>query len=219
VALTVLVPVNRLARAKGRLARLLTADERSALALATLHTVLDGLGSFEAVVLTADPEVAHFVVGRAEVIAESPDAKGLNPQLEFGVSQLLAAGRATDELAILHADLPLFLGGALSFLAESIGEQPCVGISPSRDGGTNAMLLRPPGLFPLCYGIDSAARHASAAREAGVHVAIAPSPAQELDLDHPEDIRELLSTPRGRESRAGRLLLAIGVDDRLDRIA
>lgn len=219
MALTVLVPVNRLDRAKGRLATLLTAEERSALALATLNTVLDGLKSFEAVVLTADPDVIHATAGRAEVLPESPDVAGLNAQLEFAVAHLLAAGRGANELAILHADLPLFLGGAISFLQDSIAGAPVVAISPSGDGGTNAMIMRPPGRFPLCYGIDSAARHQAAAAEAGFRVVVAPSPALELDLDTPDDVRELLSTHAGRETRAGLLLLAMGVDDRLDRLA
>lgn len=218
MALTVLVPVNRLDRAKGRLATLLTVRERAALALATLNTVLDGLRGFDPVILTADPDVAHAVAGRGEVLAESPDVSGLNPQLEYAVAHLIASGRAADELAILHADLPLFLDSALSFLVDSVGGAPAVAISPSGDGGTNAMLLRPPGRFPLCYGIDSAARHEAAARGAGFHVAVVRSPALELDLDTPEDIRMLLSSSLGRETRAGRLLLAMGVDDRLDRV-
>lgn len=219
MALTVLVPVNQLDRAKGRLATLLTADERSALALATLNTVLDGLNGFDAVVLTADPDVIRAVAGRAEVLAESPGVAGLNAQLEFAVASLFAAGRATDELAILHADLPLFLGGAIFFLLDSMAGDDVVAISPSGDGGTNAMVMRPPGRFSLCYGIDSAARHNAAAVHAGFRVVLAPSPALELDLDTPDDIRALLSTARGRETRAGLLLLAMGVDDRLDRRA
>jgi 2-phospho-L-lactate guanylyltransferase (CobY/MobA/RfbA family) len=80
------------------------------------------------------------------------------------------------------------------------------------------MLLRPPGRFPLCYGIDSAARHGAAARDAGFYVSVVRSPSLELDLDTPDDIRTLLSSALGRETRAGRLLLAMGVDDRLDRL-
>ena len=37
-----------------------------------------------------------------------------------------------------------------------------------------------------------------------------------LDLDTPEDIRELLRAPRGRQGAAGRYLQTIGVEERLE---
>jgi 2-phospho-L-lactate/phosphoenolpyruvate guanylyltransferase len=217
VPATVLVPVNSLERAKGRLATLLTQEERTALALATLNTVLDGLKGWDAVVLTADPHVRAAVGGRARVMDESSDTTGLNGQLEFALGELAAHRSGLGEVIILHADLPLFVTEALGSLQEAAGAAPAVALARAPDGGTNAMLLRPPGRFPLCYGVDSAARHVAAAKSASFDVVLIDSPALALDLDTPDDIRALLATPHGRESRAGVLLLALGIDDRLDR--
>ena len=80
----VLIPVNDLARAKGRLAGLLSPEEREQLALITLQTVLHAAGP-DAIVLTPDERIAGLVAGRARVLLESPKARGLNGQLEFAL--------------------------------------------------------------------------------------------------------------------------------------
>ena len=72
-----LIPVNRLARAKGRLAELLSPEERETLALITLETVLHAAGD-GAVVLTPDDRVRAAVGKRARVMDEDPHARGLS---------------------------------------------------------------------------------------------------------------------------------------------
>ena len=88
----------------------------------------------------------------------------------------------------------------------------------SRDGGTNAMLLRPPGKFPLRYGPGSYALHKSAAEKAGMTVRANFNRELRLDLDTPDDVRELLRAPRGRQGAAGVFLLSIDVEERLERL-
>jgi len=85
----------------------------------------------------------------------------------------------------------------------------------SRDGGTNAMLLCPPARFELAYGPDSFAKHVAAANAAGIEVRTNENRELRLDLDTPDDIRELLRAPRGRQGAAGRYLLSIGIEERL----
>ena len=85
----------------------------------------------------------------------------------------------------------------------------------SRDGGTNAMLLNPPGRFALAYGPGSHAKHRAAAEAAGMAVIANHNRELTLDLDTPDDIRELLRAPRGRQGAAGRYLQTIGVEERL----
>lgn len=213
MSVPVLVPVNRLDRAKGRLAALLSPEERTTLALITLETVLHAAGP-AAVVLTADRRVAEASNGKARVIAESADIEGLNPQLEAAVAQLVADGSGRDALLILHADLPLVTNEALEYLL-SMARPHSIAAVESRDGGTNAMLLQPPGEFPLAYGPSSFARHTAAARQAGMHVSVNENRELRLDLDTPDDIVELLRAPRGRQGAAGRYLLSIGVEARL----
>jgi len=198
----VLIPVNRFERAKGRLSERFSAAERAQLAIATFETVARAVhdAGLLSVALTPDPETVRALGLATEVIGESPQLHGLNGQLE-GIAPQLGA-----EILILHADLPLATGGAITAFLEAAGGAEAA-LVRSGDGGTNAMLLRPPGRFPLAYGANSFAAHDAAARAAGLTVAHIESPALALDLDTPADIAALLETSAGRESAAGRLIL------------
>jgi len=209
----VLIPVNRLDRAKGRLAGLLDAAERETLALITFEAVLHAAGG-GAIVLTADEAVAQRAEGRARVLRETSSVEGLNPQVEAAVAALRADGTAGDRLLILHADLPLASEGAVAALGEQSAPNSVVMVE-SPDGGTNAMLLHPPGRFPLAYGSGSFTAHWHAAEAAGVTAVRNENRELRLDLDTPADILELLRAPRGRQGAAGVFLLSIGIEARL----
>jgi len=216
ISVPVLIPVNQLDKAKGRLAELLSPAERETLSLITLEAVLHAVGE-SAIVLTPDARVADRVEGRARLLREDPARTGLNDQLEGAVAVLIADGTAAEALLILHADLPLASEEALDVLAgESLPNS--VVMVESRDGGTNAMLLRPPAKFALAYGRGSFALHESAARSAGMSVRANRNRELRLDLDTPDDIRELLRAPRGRQGAAGVFLLSIGIEERLERL-
>jgi 2-phospho-L-lactate guanylyltransferase len=212
----VLIPVNRLAQAKGRLAEVLTTGERRTLTLITLEAVLRAAGD-AAIVLTADPDVESVLRGRARVFPESPHASGLNGQLEVATAALIADGTAKESLLILHADLPLASNEALETL-EAASEPNSAVMVETRDGGTNAMLLRPPGKFSLAYGKGSFVAHERAVVSAGMTVIRNENRELRLDLDTPEDLRELLRAPRGRQGASGAYLLSIGIEQRLDRL-
>ncbi len=213
MSVPVLIPVNRLDRAKGRLADLLSPDERVTLAIITLETVLHAVGP-ASIVLTADPRVGDVAAGKARVLPEVAGRKGLNPQLEAAMAALIAEGTARESLLILHADLPLITPEAIENIL-AMAHPNTVTMVESRDGGTNAMLMQPPGKFALAYGPASFALHTSAARQAGMRVAVSANRELRLDLDTPEDITELLRAPRGRQGAAGRYLQSIGVEARI----
>lgn len=208
---TVLIPVNRLDRAKGRLAALLEPAERAELVRRSLSAVLAAVegARMEAVVLTSDGAVAAEVPAGVRVLAEEPELRGLSAQLQSAADRL-----GVDELLVLHADLPLVTAEALRDLVAQAPPAPSATLVRPADGGTNAMLLRPPGRFPLAYGRGSGDLHESAAREAGLAVRRADMPALALDLDTPTDARALLSTAEGRASEAGRYLVEIGIEGR-----
>jgi 2-phospho-L-lactate guanylyltransferase len=197
----VLIPVNRFDRAKGRLADFLGAAQREQLAIATFRTVIQAVrdAGLVSVALTPDPAAVKALAIAGRVVAETPDRHGLNGQLEGVITTL------GDEVLVLHADLPLATGQALKDFLQAAGDADAA-LVQSRDGGTNAMLLRPPGRFPLAYGPGSFAAHDAAARAAGLRVEHVESLALALDLDTPADIEQLLSMTRGRETVAGKLI-------------
>lgn len=209
--LTVLIPVNRLDRAKGRLATLLEPEERAELVRRSLATVLGAVrgAGMEAVVLTSDGAVVAGLPGGVRTLAEDPRRKGLSAQLERAAERL-----AVEEVLILHADLPLATAEALRDFEAQAPPAPSVTLVRPEDGGTNAMLLRPPGRFPLAYGGGSGDLHEAAARDAGIKVRRASAGALALDLDTPADVRRLLGDATGRACRAGDYLVGIGVEGR-----
>ncbi len=190
----VLIPVNRLDLAKSRLAGLLSAEERRELAVRTLRNVVQASRNLgETTVLTADPAVREALL-RARIMAEAPDVRGLNAQLEHAIEAL----GTPDELLILHADLPLATAPLLAKVAQPV-RPPAATLVRSRDGGTNAMLLRPAGTFALAYGPDSFDKHMAAALGARVAVREVHEPSLALDLDTPEDIATFMSMEAGAE--------------------
>jgi len=105
-----------------------------------------------------------------------------------GVSHLFGGGATA--VLVIPADIPLILADDISALVAG-RTQADVTIVPSRDGGTNALLLNAdcPSLF--AFGEDSAARHRGRAEAAGLSVHMRDFPLLAFDIDTIEDLREL----------------------------
>ncbi len=215
--ITALIPLKPPTEAKARLAGLLSPEERAELARVTFRSVADALfgASVPCAVLTPNArDAAGLTAGRGTIIKEQPSVHGLSAQIEVALDG--GAFEDGDAVLILHADLPLVTTRALRrLLAEARGQLAGVTMVQSADGGTNAMVLPLPRPFALHYGRNSFALHTEAARAAGLSVHTHRSPELALDLDTAADLRALLSTTRGRESPAGRLLIGMGIEARL----
>ena len=72
-------------------------------------------------------------------------------------------------------------------MASTHGRAPQINIAPSRDGGTNALMLQPPQAIPFAFGRDSFQRHRHLAAEAGIPVSVVESDSLVFDIDLPED--------------------------------
>jgi 2-phospho-L-lactate/phosphoenolpyruvate guanylyltransferase len=187
----VIIPVKPLRLAKSRLAKILTPEERQRFAEAMLRRVL--------AVVKSVPQVAGtLVISRdthALAIAREYGAKTIQ---ESGAPELNAAlMRATSVIAswgseavlVIPADLPLIAPEDVTNIIE-MGQQPrsvVLATDRNRDG-TNALLIRPPGLIDYAYGSGSYQRHAVRGRDAGAVVSIYESDRMLQDIDLPEDI-------------------------------
>ncbi|MGH2364735.1 MAG: 2-phospho-L-lactate guanylyltransferase [Chloroflexota bacterium] len=194
-----LVPVKSLAAAKSRLANELPPTQRSAVTLAMLRAVLEQLtltpGIDALATISRDDDVAAVAreLGSAS-LREQPG--GLNPALEQGRAWARELGAGA--LLVVPGDVPLArasdFGAVLAALAHMQG--PGVALTPSADGGTNALLLRPPELIPFRFGPDSAALHQQEAERRGVAVALVPRPRLAFDVDSPADYQRYLALER-----------------------
>ncbi len=208
-----LVPVRALAEGKKRLASLLSPLERVALARAMLEDVLDCLSRSPSVegiaVVTGDPDAADLALSfGAPALPDSPDG-GLNPSLEAAAAWARAT-RPDSAILILPADIPAAHPSDIAALASTDSD---VVLARARDGGTNALMLRPGVILPFAFGPESCARHRALARAAGFSVAVLERPGLSLDLDRPEDISFYLA--RAGSSRTLGLLHRLGVPSRL----
>ncbi len=213
-----LIPVKRLEQSKSRLLSSLPDAKRQALTLAMLEDLLAALeatrGLDQIAVTTPDPIVAKRAEAAGATILMRPEP-GLNAALEDGRERLTQT--ADSRLPPAEQDAILFVlgdvAGALPedferlLAAGAASEEPGVWLAPSADGGTSALLQRPAGVIPCCFGRDSAKRHREAAAEAGVAYHELPLASLAIDLDQPEDLEAFLAT-RGGGTRTRALLEA-----------
>jgi 2-phospho-L-lactate guanylyltransferase len=186
-----IVPVKPLNRAKSRLAAMLSPKAREHLAGAMLVHTLSAIHESQAVsgILVISRDNRALVLARkhgARTVQESGTPE-LNPALERA-SQVIASWNAQAAL-VLPADLPLLMAADIEGLVQQGRYQQSVVIGPDRaETGTNALLMRPPGLIPFLFGEASFARHTAAAESVGAAVHVYRSERLMLDLDTPDDV-------------------------------
>jgi len=208
----VVVPVRRLDSAKTRLAPLLSEAERAAAALAMARDVLSACAAqsgWETWVVSSDPSVLEIAgaAGARRVPEEGTTLLGA-----IGQAERMAQDAGAEALAVVLADLPWITPAALARVLEPEG--PVVAVRADSDGGTNALVRRPPVVVPALFGRASFARHERAAGRAGMPLRRVDVEELAFDLDRPEDVRRLL-----RDGRPGRTLeacLDMGLAERLD---
>jgi 2-phospho-L-lactate/phosphoenolpyruvate guanylyltransferase len=206
------VPVKRLAASKSRLAAALGREAVEALTLAMLGDVLDAIRASGRVdriaVATPDAEVgaAARALGAEARVADDP---GLNEALDATAATLADADGA---LLVVLGDVAGASGDDLAQLFAALDELSGTGavLAPARDGGTAALLRRPPGVLPSRFGADSAKAHRAAAEQAGVAFCELALPSLAIDLDREGDLRALLASPAAAP-RTRALLARIGV--------
>jgi 2-phospho-L-lactate guanylyltransferase len=202
-----LVPVKALAASKSRLAGG-DRGEIEALSLAMLHDVVAALLRVpelsRVAVVTPDAAVAEAAraAGAEALLRDDP---GLNPAVEAASAQL--APGEDDGVLVVLGDVAAVDPRDVSQLVRAT-PRPGVGLAPSRDGGTSALLRIPRGAIPARFGPDSAKRHRSEAERAGVAYRELCLPSLAIDVDVADDARAILAcTTLGPRTRAALLRL------------
>lgn len=188
----VIIPVKPLNRAKSRLAQALSPQQRQELAETMFRHVLQVVNQVPLIVGT----LVISRDGRALSIAREYGARTVqesgSPELNSALmraTQVVARWRGNTVL-ILPADLPMISEADLAGMIE-LGQDSLSTVviaTDENEDGTNAMLIRPPGLIPYAYGTGSFQRHIELAQQAGAEVRIYHSPRLALDIDVPEDL-------------------------------
>ncbi|MEO6726638.1 MAG: 2-phospho-L-lactate guanylyltransferase [Blastocatellia bacterium] len=215
----ILIPVKDLKRAKQRLAGLMTREERTQLAWAMLENtfaVVTQVTSIDriAVVTLYEPAIALAKSYGMEIAIETQQISE-SASVDFGSREVTRYG--AQSVLRLPIDLPLItvedVETILACEQQSSPSVPLVVIVPSRQGtGTNAILRRPPTLFPSHFGIGSFAKHLKEAARIKAECKVIDLPHIALDVDEPEDLTELLKQGQGKIVD---LLRQMGIEKRI----
>ena len=189
------VPVKRFADAKHRLAGVLDPEARRRLSAAMLRDVLTAVaatpGLDRIVLATSEPSAAGF--GYPIIDDGSGD---LNVAIARAAAALEAA--EVERMLVIAADIPLAAPAEIARVLAAGREAPVVIVPDARGLGTNALLLSPPRVMRPCFGTDSRARHAAAARNLGLANRELRLPSLGFDVDEPEDLARLARTAADR---------------------
>jgi len=211
-----LVPAKPLDEAKGRLASLLSEDERRRLALAMLEDIVRALQAVPRIdsisIVSPDAEVLSKARELETNAIEEPESvHGINQALSYAAEQIAADG--ADTLLVVLADVPAVTPTEFDAIIEALPSDGGIVISPSAANGTSALALRPPDAIPYRFGEDSFAAHGRAASDASVSMTVVEFESLSNDIDEPDNLRDLLSRPA--ETATHRLLAQMRIGERL----
>jgi 2-phospho-L-lactate guanylyltransferase len=176
----VLVPVKAFGAAKARLADVLDAPARAALAQQMAERVLAAARRLPVHVVCDDDEVATWARSRGVAVVWTPGL-GLNGAVTAGVDTLRDAG--VDRVVVSHADLPY--AEDLTAVATQSG---VVAVPDRHDDGTNVLAVPTSVGFTFAYGPGSFARHRAEAMRLGLALTVLRPPDLTWDVDVPDDL-------------------------------
>jgi 2-phospho-L-lactate guanylyltransferase len=191
MSLWTIIPVKPLKRAKSRLADVLSPEQRYAFAESMLRQVLSVVAKTPQVtgtlVISRDTKALAIARDMGAKTVQEGEASDLNPAL-LRATEVVRMWRA-QAILVLPADLPFITVDDVTEVINLSHEAPCVVAVPDRyNDGTNALLVRPPGLIQYAYGIGSFERHIDMATELGATIRVHQSQTLQLDIDVPEDL-------------------------------
>jgi 2-phospho-L-lactate/phosphoenolpyruvate guanylyltransferase len=203
------VPVKSLLEVKSRLSDVLSAEQRSALALDMLHHVLEVIAASgvidRLVVVSPEADALRLPSGVTHLMQARP---GLNNVLEQGRDWAAAAG--AEALLVVLGDLPLLAPENISAMAALAPNPDTAVLAPDRHRvGTNAMLVAPLSRAYFSFGTRSYLVHYSRYIEAGMAVKTYSSEGTSLDVDTPDDLA-FLAQHGGGPAVARDLICATG---------
>lgn len=191
LAVFAVIPVKSLGSSKGRLSTMFTPQERSLLTLAMLEDVLRALqaSTIDNIVVIGCDDIVQRLSDRFDALYLKATLEGLNSSIE---EAFWCIREQADWLLVLPADIPLLRPVDVNRIVELGVSNAEVILSPSHDGGTNALFQCTPRLITPCFGPTSFAVHVQAARQKDVKVRFYGSLNVMHDIDCAENLRKIL---------------------------
>lgn len=185
------VPVKGLSLSKKRLSAILSLQERRLLTAAMFEDVVTALKSStvdKIAAISSDP-IIRATANKFAVPCLSENRTGLNPIIEEATKW--CTEMKSDSMLVLPADIPLVSPKDINKITEMGIDNASVVISPSKNGGTNALLRKPPNIIEARFGSNSFIRHLKEATRKYVSISIYCSKGIVCDIDFAEDLKYL----------------------------
>jgi len=183
------LPVKDPVRAKQRLSGVLTAEARADLVLGlfrrNLAIIRQSAPGAAVLVVTSSPVVAAIASEYGAHVQTESTPLGLNGAVSLATSWALM--NSVRRHLILHADIACLDGSELQTLLALELAPPAIALCPADDGGTNALMMCPPGVLEPSYGLHSAAAHIREAQAKDIAVTSLKLENMAFDIDTPED--------------------------------
>ncbi len=190
MCLWIVIPIKPFSSGKSRLAEHLSLQQRlllnKNLAENTLTVCKTVKGVERILIASRGKEMHRFAVKCGVDFIEEPPG-GINIALETAANH--AREHHAARLLVLHADLPSIRAAEIETLIDACSaEQYVCIVSDHHHTGTNALMMRPPGVIPFLFGVGSFARHLQAARNRQVEIRTMSLPSLAFDLDTVDDL-------------------------------
>lgn len=214
---SLVIPIKQLDNAKQRLSGVLDAGQRKSLCQAMLEDVLEVSATCDLieqmVVVTSDPEVTEIALSYGARVLAEPEKPGLISAVTHAAGVLASEG--TDVMIFLPGDTPLVTVEELEVVLGGVNhsDQAEFLIVPAEDlGGSNCVVCAPPNCLTFRFGEDSFRLHVEEARTRNIEPTVLKLPGIGLDIDTPEDFRELVErvVEQNIESNTYRFLVSQG---------
>lgn len=166
----------------------MSVEERSKLTLTMLKDVLNALRRSiinEILVVSSDLKVQKFVEGYSVNFLKESKV-GLNEAVEEASDWCVT--HKVDCMLYVPADVPLIIEEDINRIVELCERGNQVVISPSRSGGTNALLRKPVNVIPTFFGSESFRKHIDFTLRKRVKFEIYESPRITVDVDSIDDV-------------------------------
>ncbi len=186
----VLIPIKAFIHAKVRLADVLNASQRQALAKRMAGQVISAAGGLPVYVVCDDEEVKEWSIIQGAEVIFTPGL-GLNGAVEYGVEALCAKG--IKRVIISHADLPL----AKDLPTLLTNQQGSITLVPDRaKDGTNVVVIPSDIGFRFSYGPGSFLAHCEEVKRLDRMLVVREDPSLTLDVDLSSDLARIPTTWR-----------------------
>jgi len=200
----ILIAAKELEFAKTRLAPVLPAGERRALAEAMFRDVLAAsLGSTAAshvAVVTSDAGLLAMARGAGALAIDEEFPRGLNVAVALGTSALIAQGART--VCTVLSDIPLVAAEDIDAVFAAMPDGRGAVLVPSRDfSGTNIICRSPADVVPTRFGGMSLVRHLDDCRSADIPARVLRLARPALDLDVIADLAEFERAASGTNTQ------------------